>query len=110
MDVQKRKACPIMLGPSHFAMPKKAPQAEDAIPVPKRLIYEAQPAAIALYASVASAGGLSHEGCSLPIAELGLRCGVCLKVARRELSWLAQHGWISEVHQSGYATVRRIAI
>jgi|DEB0MinimDraft_6_1074348.scaffolds.fasta_scaffold10818_3 hypothetical protein len=77
------------------------------VPIPVELIAKGRPTAVSLYGSVAAYGGIACDGCSKPIAALGIASGVCLKVARRELQWLAQNGWISEVHHCGQAIIRR---
>ena len=79
------------------------------IPFPVRLIVEGSPAAMALYAAVAAGGGTNPKGCSLTISSLAWICGVCDRVVRRELAWLARSGWITQEHRSGYSTLRHVA-
>lgn len=79
------------------------------VPLPFDLILFGKPAAVSLYGAIAAFGGSTAEGCSVPVAELGLTCGISHKVVRRELGWLAQKGWITDEHRPGYATIRRVA-
>lgn len=91
-------------------MPQLQHQPPQSVPVPIQLIEQSRPVSLALFSVMALNGGMASEGCSLSIAELGALSGACRAVVKRELALLALEGWISEEHQPGYATIRRIAL